>query len=123
MPRGGKRQGTPGKAYSNRTDLTSNIDMSAGSPAAGGLEAPPADPMATGRQPEDSPMLLDPTQRPNEPLTAGLNSGPGADSSVLDNRVPETKSLQRWLPLLDPLMKHEDTPESVKMLVRYIRAM
>ena len=38
--RGGARQGTPGKGYSNRTDLISNYDQSKDTAAAGGMEAP-----------------------------------------------------------------------------------
>jgi hypothetical protein len=76
-----------------------------------------------GASPEDSPMLLDPTNRPSEPITAGLNSGPGPGPEILDPRVKETRDLQKWLPLLDPLVNEPDSSQSVKALVRYIRGM
>jgi len=63
MPRGGKRQGTPGKAYSNRTDMATNYDP----------------------------------------------------------RLTETQQLKKWLPILEPIGRQEDTPDSVRTLIRYIR--
>lgn len=117
MPRGGKRQGTPGKGYSNRTDLTSNYDQQSASPAAGGLQAPPAPPMQT---PDDTPNLSAPTQYPNEPITAGLRLGPGAGPSR-DTRADETRDLQRFLPLIGLYLDNPDTPDSVRALFRYIK--
>lgn len=128
MPRGrgGKRQGTPGKAYSNRTDLTSNMDMSAGSPASGGLQ-PPAQQAAPMLPvyPEQTPNLLDPTQRPQEPISDGLRSGAGRGPEAMTNmdpRVSETAALKKWLPLLDPLADDPEVPDSVRTLVRFIRS-
>jgi hypothetical protein len=118
MPRGGKREGTPGKGYSNRTDLTSNYDQKSASPAAGGIEAPPMrPPMQT---PDDSPNLSDPTQFPDEPITAGLNIGAGA-GPARDTRKDETKELRRYLPLISLYLDNPDTPDSVRALFRYIK--
>jgi hypothetical protein len=122
MPRGGKRQGTPGKGYSNRTDLAMDPDMSQGTAAAGGMEPPPA--MMT-RAPEDTPMLLDPTTRPQEPLTAGMASGPGVGPEALglDPRMAEVaKMREKWMPMLQPIADDPDTPDSVKMLIRHLRS-
>lgn len=126
MPRGGKRQGTPGKAYANRTDMTSDYNMQDGrSPAAGGIEAPAgAAPMALPVYPDQTPNLSDPTQRPTEPITAGLPTGAGPGPDALTNYDPrkqETQALKKWLPLLQPMINDPETPESVKVLVRYIR--
>lgn len=118
MPRGGKRQGTPGKGYSNRTDLISNYDQQAASPAAGGLEAPQMQrPMQT---PDDTPGLTDPTQFPDEPITAGLRLGPGP-GPARDNRMQETQQLKRFLPLIGLYLDKPDTPDSVRALFRYIK--
>lgn len=129
MPRarGGKRQGTPGKAYSNRTDLASDMNMGAGSPAAGGLVAPSqeAGPPPMSVYPEDTPSLMDPTTRPQEPITAGLpmGAGPGMEAMTnFDPRVTETQALKKWLPILDPLGDDPETPDSVRTLIRYIRS-
>jgi hypothetical protein len=130
MPRGGKRQGTPGKGYSNRTDLTS--DYSAGSPASGGMvtgptaapagpATPPGPPPTTPQPtsyPEDSPMLSDPTNRPDEPITAGLPTGPGpgpadataGDWTALKAKLPDLKAAAEW----------PDTPVIFKYLVSYL---
>lgn len=117
MPRGGRRRGTPGKAYANRTDMGVNYNMQqAATPAAGGVPAP-----RLPVYPEDTPMLLQETQRPDEPITAGLPSGPGVGPEALDPRLDETRNLKRFLPLIEPLLVMEDAPESVVTLVKYIK--
>lgn len=125
MPRGGKRQGTPGKAYTNRTDMGVNYDMQAGSPASGGVKAPPqAQPIQLPVYPDQIPSLSTPTQRPEEPITDGLPIGPGRGVEALgafDPRKIETQRLKRWLPLLSPLANDPEVPESVRSLVQYIR--
>lgn len=126
MPRGGKRQGTPGKGYANRTDLGLQPDLSKDTAAAGGMTAPKSSaPMNLPVYPEDTPNLTDPTNRPNEPLTDGLPVGPGRGPEALTNRDPrmaDTTALKKWLPLLNPLADNPDVPDSVRTLVRYIRA-
>jgi hypothetical protein len=120
MPRkrGGTRQGTPGKGYTNRTDLMTNYDQQSASPAAGGIEAPPMQmPMQT---PEDTPNLSDPTQYPDQPITSGLNIGPG-DGPNRDTRAKETQELRRFLPLIGLYLDNPDTPDSVRALFRYIK--
>ena len=80
MPRGGPRQGQPGKSYANRSDL--NVDRapmpgsSAEDVSAGG-NPPAAPPMLS---PDAIPNLEEPTQFPDEPVTAGLPFGLGAAS-------------------------------------------
>jgi len=126
MPRGGKRQGTPGKAYTNRTDMGSNYDMSAGSPATGGMQAPrDAAPVQLPVYPDQLPSLTTPTQRPYEPVTDGLPVGAGRGMEALagfDPRLQETQALKRFLPLLEPLAMNAETPDSVRTLVNYIRS-
>lgn len=127
MPRGGRRKGTPGRAYANRTDLAMDPqpqdEAGLATPAAGGVEAP-----ATGGPSifaDDIPHLMDPTSRPDEPISEGLEHGPGNGPEVLQNRDPraaETAALKKWLPLLDPFVDDPETPDSVRSLIRYIRA-
>lgn len=116
MPRGrgGNRQGTPGRGYSNRTDLMNNYDQSMPTAAAGGMQAPPSPPIP------DTPGLFDPTGYPDEPITAGLSVGPGPGPER-DTRKQETQNLRRWLPLLEIYLDRPDTPNSVRSLFRYIR--
>lgn len=111
MPRGGRRTGTPGKAYSNRTDLNGpkppmmvasgqqygmrkqQMDAQRAMPVAappGPAVAPPAGAVGGASGPAMSPgpapgqvVPLDaPTMRPGEPVTAGLPVGPGAGLEV-----------------------------------------
>jgi hypothetical protein len=122
MPRakkqGGKRQGTPGQGYANRTDLMQNYDMQAASPAAGPPMAAPGTPPMT---PDDLPSLSSPTAAPDEPITAGLPIGAGEGPAQFD-LAADVASLQRFLPLIEPVLNAPDTPQSVKMLYRYIRS-
>jgi hypothetical protein len=121
MPRkrGGAREGTPGKGYSNRTDLGQNYDQSMNTAASGGMAAtaPPPPPMQT---PDDTPNLDAPTQYPGEPITAGLPIGAGAGPQR-DTRQQETQQLKRFLPLIELYVDRPDTPDSVRSLFRYIR--
>jgi hypothetical protein len=125
MPRGGKRQGTPGKAYSNRTDMGMNYDMEAGTPASGGIEAPAQAPPMMGPSPDDLPSITTPTQRPGEPITAGLSLGAGPGREALtgfDPRAQETAMLaKKWGPMMNVLANDPETPDSVRMLARYIK--
>lgn len=120
MPRarGGKRQGTPGKGYANRTDLNVQYDQSKPTAAAGGMEAPA--PVTTGPLPDQLPSLSTPTMYPDEPITAGLpiGAGPGPQR---DNRAEETARLKMYLPMIEPYINRPDTPDSVRFLFRYIR--
>lgn len=119
MPRkrGGARQGTPGKGYSNRTDLMSNYDNTQ-SAASGGMEPPPM--QMPIQRPEDTPNLSAPTQYPDQPITAGLRVGPG-NGPQRDTRIKETQELRRFLPLIGLYMDNPDTPDSVRALFRYIK--
>lgn len=100
---GGPRVGTPGRAYPNRSDLTSGAVRTvkgqeygaAGAqaaaqkavPVAGGATAVtpvpqtgppgPAPLPASFVSPDETPTLGGPSARPGEPLTAGLSFGPG----------------------------------------------
>lgn len=126
MPRGGRRRGTPGRSYSNRTDLAQDYQMEGGSPASGGMvdlaAAASTTPLVT---PDDTPGLTDPTQYPDQPIESGLPMGPGSGPEALQNRDPramETQALKRWLPLLNIIGDDPETPDSVRTLVRWIRS-
>jgi hypothetical protein len=106
--------------------MMGNYNMEAGSPAAGGVEAPrdtvsqPVLPV----YPDQIPGLSDPTQRPDEPITDGLAIGAGRGREALTNYDPrrqEAEALKRWLPIMEPVMRDPETPDSVKTLIQYIR--
>ena len=111
--RGGKRQGSIGATYSNRTDLNAApspmqtvpgqeygkqadqmaamhvAPMSGPQPSASPQSAPQAPQSAAPPTPQANPAAAQvvpwdaPTQRPNEPITAGLDVGPGPGSEAL----------------------------------------
>jgi hypothetical protein len=105
--RGGSRQGVPGRPYPNRKDLRSaskqkQLPIKAASGQPYGVrkqqeEAQRAQPLPAAATPDFAGLLqaaeafnpgerlpLDrPTERPEEPLTAGLPSGPGPGPEVL----------------------------------------
>ena len=110
--RGGKRQGTPGRAYPNRTDLAQAPTAAPGQTYGNVAQqinaqkqiplpkqAPPAAPASAGSAPAGPPPpagaapapiapgslgpLDAPTTRPGEPLTAGLTTGAGPGPEAL----------------------------------------
>ena len=116
MPRGGKRQGTPGRAYSNRTDL--GMDYSPGDAAAGGMQAP-ADqrqfmPPAIGV--DQVPNLSDPTMRPDEPVTAGVDVGVGPGMDALGPMPPSPMDPVRQA--IQAMMLVSPNPDLVRVLNR-----
>lgn len=109
MPRGGRRTGTPGAKYENRSDLRK---PKISDPVPTGLaygehkkqaEARAAIPVPTAVAPTSpSPAtavarpvipLTEPTQRPDEPLTAGLPVGPGPGPEALVRPVQKVSEL------------------------------
>jgi hypothetical protein len=101
-------------------DYQSQENAGLSTPASGGVK-PPSMREMMAMYPEDTPNLLDATNRPNEPITAGLSSGPGPGPEALDPRVGEIRQLKTFLPLIEPFLDREDTPNSVRALVKYIK--
>lgn len=122
MPRGGRRGGTPGKAYPNRSDLQTAQPVStvpnqpygqAGqqaeaqkvAPLAGkgaGMPPPPAaagggqGPMPPQMGPPPKPLDA-PTDKPGQPLMAGAPIGPGPGPEALPNVQQPTDVLGLFL--------------------------
>jgi hypothetical protein len=107
MPRGGERQGNPGTAYGNRSDLNTQK-----------VQAPSGQQYGERKRQEDSqkqmplPEVSDrvipmdaPTMRPDEPVTAGVPLGPGAGPEVLnigaDDSGLELRAIYRLYPSED----------------------
>lgn len=120
--RGGRRQGTPGKTYGNRSDLRATKaqpvrtapsgsygEATASAEAQKALPLPqsappPMDPMAMASPP---PMpgarpINRPTERPAEPLTAGMamgaGPGPSAAMPAVDPVVETLRAAYRAFP-------------------------
>lgn len=105
--RGGPRQLPPGKASATRTDLNA-APRSAGTMKVPGqtygdqaaqVRRQQAVPMGPAARP---PALTEPSQRPQEPLTAGLPSGPGPGPEALgmSKASPDMMRLREYLPAL-----------------------
>lgn len=129
MPRGGKRQGTPGKGYANRTDMQAQPNMSVNTAATGGMPAPAPSPAPAPmpiRTPDDSPMLTAPSQKPGEPITAGLDfgSGPGSEAlgmqSYSQQKQADIDTIKKHLPLLREASKFDGAPQTFVGLVNYL---
>lgn len=74
----------PGGAYGDRADM---VDLQASAPMAQAAAAPRSMPAV-----EVTPFGA-PTQRPDEPVTAGIDLGAGAGSAALGKQQPPTGSL------------------------------
>lgn len=128
MPRGkgpgGPRQGTPGKGYTNRTDLQTNMDMGKNTAASGGMVAP--EPVAQLGQPQslgmpsvgadEIPNLSDPTRRPGEPVMAGLDMGAGPGSGMVAPLPPPVMDPTRQI--VAALMDLSPSPDLARILNR-----
>lgn len=119
MARGGKRQGTPGVGYSNRTDLAQNRmpASAAATPASGGVTAPTLgqqQPPQLHIDPNEIPKLDDPTHRPNEPVTSGLMSGAGPGPEAI-GPVPPDPVVQE----LEAAYLVMQTPELARVISRF----
>lgn len=81
MARGGKRKGRPGAGYGNRTDLVAQPVKTGPSEQYGQRaaqeRAQQAIPLPQQAPPPMPTDLFAPTQRPDEPVTAGLPEMPG----------------------------------------------
>jgi hypothetical protein len=119
MPRGGRRQGTPGKSYNNRADLRTAhplpIQTAPGQPygsQTAQAQSQAAVPLASGQlpdqgaalgdaqsfQPPTVPQMGDPSALPGQAVTAGIGaSGPAPGSQ------PGGDPLLRGVALLNSL--------------------
>lgn len=119
MARGGRRQGAPGAQYGNRQDLqqgqrkqpVARIPGQDQGVQAEQIRSQQALPVTTAPMPQQltQPVPLSaPTQRPNEPLTAGVDIGAGPGSSPLalpaddgDPTIGELRALYMAFPSED----------------------
>ncbi len=117
------RQGAkqiPNAAYGEQKEFQ---NMQAGAPMAKSPQMP------AGRNPMANVIpLTAPTQRPSEPVTAGVDAGPGPGREVLGLKSPTDVTLQdlskmaKYMPLM---MEYADSPQSsgtMKAFVRYLRS-
>jgi hypothetical protein len=68
--------------------------------------------------------LYAPSERPNEPITAGIDIGDGPGSSSLRmNQIKQGESdiIAKYMPALDAMASAPDTPQSFRIFVRSIQ--
>lgn len=141
MPRGGKRQGQPGRSYGNRTDMQQGprqapimrppserygqqaelvrsqqalpVQTQSG-PAAPRPVAPPA--------PTQLVPLTAPTARPNEPLTAGAPVGPGPGPMPPTDPYANPQLPAELMQSLEMLATLPNASDATRNLVRRLRS-
>lgn len=96
---GGTRTGTPGTAYTNRSDLnkpSTSIPQTTTGQTYGTAKSQTDAQRAVPSTPPPSLAvpLTAPTERPNEPVTSGMTTGPGPGPEVLPQPTPDATSLQ-----------------------------
>jgi hypothetical protein len=125
----------PGK-YSVRTD---NLDMGstaygegvetaaikAGAPLGktGNVKGMPASEVRAVAQ-EPITSLYAQSARPNEPITHGVDMGPGAGSDVLmmnQMKQDDKDIVAKYLPSLSSMASAQDTPESFRAFVSFLQ--
>lgn len=143
---GGARQGTPGTAYANRSDLAAQPVATAKGqeygkataqaeaqravplaqmpppPTAQASAAPPPGSFA-GPYPGEVTGLDAPTERPREPLTHGLSIGPGGGPEVLgpEPADPDLESMRQYLPALELMASQPNSSPTARAFVRRLR--
>ena len=114
----------PGK-YSTRTD---NLDM--GSLSYGEGKDTQAilsgAPLAKTVSPQPAPItgLYDPTQRPNEPITSGIDMEDGVGSNALmmnQIKADDKDIVAKYLPSLSSMASMQDTPQSFRAFVSFLQ--
>ena len=73
-------------------------------------------PQSTMQLPEPTPLMA-PTQRPDEPVTAGIDIGPGAGSEVMADRPNQSYTLTQTLQQLIKYDSSGDTEMIYRALV------
>ena len=90
-------------------------------------EAPAARPRASRGQAAAAEIarptpLFAPTERPDEPITAGAPFGPGPGPDMLPSSGTATSpAVMKYLPYLEQATQWPDTPDVFKAFVRYLQ--
>ncbi len=72
--------------------------------------------------------LSAPTQRPDEPVTAGVDVGPGPGREVLglkgpiDNQLKDLSKLAKYMPLMAQFADSPESTGTMKAFVKYLRS-
>jgi hypothetical protein len=115
-----KARQLPNAQYGEQQDFQ---NIQAAAPMAKTAQAPaPRNPMA------DIIPLNAPTRRPNEPVTAGVDAGPGPGREILglkspiDSEVEDLTKLAKYMPLLVQFADSTQSSGTMKAFIRYLRS-
>ena len=86
-------------------------------------------PMAKAENPLANVVPLNaPTQRPDEPVTAGVDAGPGPGREILgikspvDSQVEDLTMLSKYMPLMAQFADSPNSTGTMKAFVKYLRS-
>ena len=118
-----------GMAYGENKDfmqIQEGANMAAAPRPARATKTSQASPMAAMGSGGAAPLFSN-TQRPDEPITAGVNFGPGAGPSSDPNMSVDKmadmdrKVISKYLPSMMGMVARGDTPEGFNRFVRHLR--
>lgn len=121
----------PGK-FAKRTDLQYQPDQYgagveyAANKAGAPLATAQKNPMLSEAPTVPNPVtgLFEPSQRPDEPITHGIDMGPGAGSDALmlnQMRQDDKDIVAKYLPSLTSMAAMQDTPQSFRAFVSFLQ--
>lgn len=117
----------PGGEYGEGQEM---MDLQTSAPMAKSSDQPRMRQGRPGRQIVEEGMrptpLFAPTERPDEPITAGAPFGPGPGPAPgPSGPAPAAQSpiVAKYLPYLEEATRWPDTPDTFKSLVRYLQGM
>lgn len=129
MASGGYREGAQGQAYANRTDLNQAPTAAPGQQygkAKEQIEAQKVVPLpAQPAVPAPGAMPFDRgSERPNEPVTAGLpvGSGPGPEALGPMGEARDMLAWKQYLPMLEHLASMPGSTTTTRQFVRRLRS-
>lgn len=90
------------------------MEQQQGAPLAGNPTPTPSVPKVPG--------LMEPTQRPQEPVTAGMPFGAGSSALPITPNNAKTTVVAKYLPTLETLAASEDANDIFRAFVRAVKA-
>lgn len=110
----------PGK-FSVREDLPPSTQYGERKALQEIIMGAPTPSAATEPQPRVVPLGA-PTERPETPLTSGMDIGEGPGSEILPNfRQSEADIVNKYMPALNAMASQADAPQSFRLFVRYLQ--
>lgn len=109
IPGGGK--------YGERKELA---DLQAGASMQGNPVPSVPSPSVPAAPPSQLTNLFAPTERPDEPITAGASFGPGFTPP--QEATGRYKMVSKYMPMLNEQASNPDAPDTFKNFVKYVNA-